>query len=423
LLIDVLRPMAVPIHRSRDNIVAQVRLDAGERRLMSGLFKVLRRHIDDNARRAVDVYQAELPDFRTVAADGAVHDEMMDFAVLLRRREVELGALDEPFTAGDLAVLRAFGEARGEAGVSFKSQQRVVALHSRLTLREIHEAAGADDSVDLMHMLGWLPSNGMAAQNAYTEGFLASQKRLVPVVNRVQAFARMLLAGNPAAAAAATGLNFSVASHYLVTVVRMPSPPFDSVDDRRDKIVDLILRRYRIPVTWHEPEELIALLPADDADASAEERALLLVRDFASMVGRPCSTGAARGRRQAMADILAVAREVSRVTPVEAVPRRVHVLSDVFVELGVARIPGVEEWLRGIGRSLSAGPDLVSTVDAFYQHGMHRLRTADALHIHPRTLDYRLRRVGELTGLDPGSVRGVRTLSAAVALVLAGTWQ
>jgi PucR-like helix-turn-helix protein len=415
--------MAVPTHRSRANLVAQARLDAGERRLMSGLFKVLQRHIDDNARRAVEVYAAELPDFRAVAADGAVHDEMIDFAVLLRRREVELGAVDQPFTAGDLAVLRAFGEARGAAGVSLKSQQRVLALHSMLTLREIHEAAGADDSADLMHMLAWLPSNGMAAQNAYTEGFLASQKRLISVASRVQAFTRMLLAGNPAAATAATGLSFSVAANYFVVVVRVPSPPFDLADDLREKIVDLILKRYRIPITWHEPEELIALLPADDADVPAEERALPLVRDFASMVGRPCSTGAARGRRQAMTDILTVARQVSRVAPVEAVPRRVHVMSDVFVELGVARTPGVEEWLRGIGQRLSAGPDLVTTLDVFYQHGMNRLRTADALHVHPRTLDYRLRRAYELTGLDPGSVRGVRTLSAVVALVLAGTWR
>jgi hypothetical protein len=390
---------------------------------MSGLFKVLRRRIDGNARRAVDVYQAELPDFRSVAADGAVHDEMVEFAVLLRRREVELGASDQPFTAGDLAVLRAFGEARGAAGVSLKSQQQVLALHSMLTLREIHEAAGADDSGDLMHMLGWLPANGLAAQNAYTEGFLESQKRLVSVVNRVQALARMLLAGNPAAATAAAGLGFSVASHYLVTVVRVPGLPFDSVDDRRDEIVDLILKRYRIPVTWHEPEEFIALLPTDDAHAPVEERALVLVRDFAAMIGRPCSTGAACGRRQALADSLGAAREVSRVAPVEAVPRRVHVMSDVFVELGVARMPAVEEWLRGFGQKLSAGPDLVATVDAFYQHGMNRLRTAAALHIHPRTLDYRLRRVCELTGLDPGSVRGVRTLSAAVAFVLARTWQ
>jgi DNA-binding PucR family transcriptional regulator len=96
-------------------------------------------------------------------------------------------------------------------------------------------------------------------------------------------------------------------------------------------------------------------------------------------------------------------------------------MSDTFVELGVARTPDVEEWLRGIGQRLAAGPDLVTTLDAFYEHGMNRLRAAGALHIHPRTLDYRLRRVGELTGLDPESVQGVRTFSATVSFLLSGT--
>jgi DNA-binding PucR family transcriptional regulator len=50
---------------------------------------------------------------------------------------------------------------------------------------------------------------------------------------------------------------------------------------------------------------------------------------------------------------------------------------------------------------------------------MNRTSAAAALHIHPRTLDYRLRRVREVTGIDPGSTVGVRLLSATVARTLA----
>jgi sugar diacid utilization regulator len=53
---------------------------------------------------------------------------------------------------------------------------------------------------------------------------------------------------------------------------------------------------------------------------------------------------------------------------------------------------------------------------------MTALRTAAALHIHSRTLDYRLQRVRELVDLDPGSVRGIRVLSAAVIRVQADAW-
>jgi carbohydrate diacid regulator len=42
------------------------------------------------------------------------------------------------------------------------------------------------------------------------------------------------------------------------------------------------------------------------------------------------------------------------------------------------------------------------TLDAWFAHDGHPAATAEALHIHRNTLDYRLRRVGEITGLDPG---------------------
>jgi carbohydrate diacid regulator len=42
------------------------------------------------------------------------------------------------------------------------------------------------------------------------------------------------------------------------------------------------------------------------------------------------------------------------------------------------------------------------TLEAWFAHDGHPAATAEALHIHRNTLDYRLRRVGEITGLDLG---------------------
>ncbi|MEU8635467.1 helix-turn-helix domain-containing protein [Amycolatopsis sp. NPDC048633] len=78
--------------------------------------------------------------------------------------------------------------------------------------------------------------------------------------------------------------------------------------------------------------------------------------------------------------------------------------------------------LRDVARRLANGPDLVTTLDVYYRNDMNRLRSAVALHIHPRTLDYRLRRVRESTGVDPASTKGIRILTAAVARLLAGAW-
>jgi hypothetical protein len=387
---------------------------------MEGLFKLLWDRVDSNARRAVDVYVSELPDFRSVAEDTRARASMLDFAVLLRRREAELAADGAPFTDKDLAVLAAFGEERGAQGISLSSRRRVLDLHDVLTLREIHEAAGLNEVDHVTEMIGWLPANALAGQNAYAQGFLKGQKRSLPFVKRVQDLAVTLLADISVVPGLAESLNMRVADRYVITVVRASGAPLPT-DRRREEVLGALLKRYPVPMTWREPGELVALLPCDDTEA-AKERAMCLVRDFAQMVGQPCATGTATGRTHALGDTVALARRISRVAPVENVPRRLHTMADVFVELGVAQLPQVDDWLRGLAQRLAIGPDLVATLDAFYRHDMNRLNTAGTLRIHPRTLDYRFRRVRELVGMEPGSLQGVRVLSAVVARALAGRW-
>ncbi|GAA2619916.1 helix-turn-helix domain-containing protein [Actinomadura fulvescens] len=387
---------------------------------MNGLFKLLWDRVDENARRAVDVYISEVPDFRSVAEDERARASMLDFAVRLRRREAELAADGAPFTDRDLAMLTAFGEERGGQGVSLMSRGRVLDLHDVLTLREIHEAAGLNEVDHVTEMIGWLPANGLAGQNAYTRGFLNGHQRSQSFVKRVQDLAATLLADISVASGLPERLGMRLADRYVITVVRVTGGPLPN-GRGREEIVGALLKSHQVPMTWREPDELVAVLPCGDV-AAAEEHALCLVRDFARMVGRPCAAGAAAGQARALRDTVALARRISRVAPVDTVPRRVHVMADVFVELGVAELPQADEWLRGLARRLAGGPDLVATLDAYYQHDMNRLHTAGALRIHPRTLDYRLRRARELVEMDPGSLQGVRVLSAVVTHVLAGRW-
>ncbi|MFD0566346.1 helix-turn-helix domain-containing protein [Kitasatospora saccharophila] len=64
---------------------------------------------------------------------------------------------------------------------------------------------------------------------------------------------------------------------------------------------------------------------------------------------------------------------------------------------------------------LAARPELLDTLRTFLTCGLDRRRTAATLQVHPNTVDYRLRRTADLTGLD--AVRGpdLLTLRAALA--------
>ena len=381
---------------------------------MGALFTLLRDRVDRNAQRAVEVYTAELPDFRVAAEKKSVRSAMLDFAVLLRRREAELAADGEPFTPADLAVLTAYGTERGRQAVSFASQRKVMVLHSTLTLLEIQEAAGPNEIDHLMHMLEWLPTNGLAAQRAYTRGYLIGQKSFLPLVSQVRQLAKALLADDAAAADLAEALDLRPADGYLVLSVRVIGSPVD--EDDRDQIVNTLLRRARLPMVWDTPDEFVALLPAGPTRTpeQTETQALAIAAELAELVARPCSVGAATAKTGALADAASLAGRVSRVSPPQKTPSHLPNMRDMFVELAVTELPQVDDWLTDLGRQLATGPDLVRTLDAFYRHDMNRLNTAGELRIHPRTLDYRLHRVRELVGIDPSSTRGVRTLSTAV---------
>ncbi|ROP28981.1 PucR family transcriptional regulator [Couchioplanes caeruleus] len=387
---------------------------------MGDLFRLWRQQVTDNARRAVDAYQEELLEYRNLAGSPRGRSEMLDFAVFLRQRTVELAADGAPFPDDDLEFMAAMGRQRGEKGLTLTAQRQGLLLHTRLTLREVYEAAGPSDIDATMHTLAWLAPAGLAAQGAFTRGWIEGQQRTLSTVAQVRLLTVMLLADDKDAAELARGLHMSVPDHVLATVVRVAGGPPGPDQASRDEFASMLLKTHWAPLSWQDPHEVVALIPsAPGGQQAAADRVLALAREVAGMVGRPCAVGTAPGRVHAFGDAVALARQVSDVAPLRAVPRHAYAVTDVFAELGAARLAEVGQWLQAVAEQLTGGPDLVATLDAYYQHDMNRLRTAAALCIHPRTLDYRLARVRELTGLEPGSTRGVRVLSTAVARILA----
>jgi hypothetical protein len=388
---------------------------------MGDLFAEWRRRADVNSRRAVEVTTKELPDFRRVAADRRARAGMIDFEVFLRERTAVLAAENRRHTKDDLELVAATGRERGAAGISPVSARQVVLLHLSLVHRVVQEAAGPYDVEDLMRALRWIPQ-GRSAAAAYTRGVLLGQQRRLSVADRVQMLADLVLAGDPMATDLATNLTMTVPERCLVLVARIPEMISGRADPPRAEIVESLLTRHWLPISWRAPEEFIALVGTDGV-VSADDRALAVARDFGQLVELPCAVGAAECGPGELAAALEQARQVCQVAPLTVRPGVVFQRTDLFAELSVAKVPRAELWLRDVARRIADGPDLIATLDSFYRNNMARTVTAAALRIHPRTLDYRLQRVRELTGLDPLSVKGVRILSTAVTRALAGAWR
>lgn len=95
-------------------------------------------------------------------------------------------------------------------------------------------------------------------------------------------------------------------------------------------------------------------------------------------------------------------------------PAGLYRLADVLLEYQLSR---PSEALNGLARllhPLEDKPELLHTLETYLAHGLDRRAAAAALHVHPNTVDYRIRRIGRLTGLSPARPMDLQHLNAAL---------
>ncbi|TXS51074.1 helix-turn-helix domain-containing protein [Streptomyces sp. t39] len=117
-------------------------------------------------------------------------------------------------------------------------------------------------------------------------------------------------------------------------------------------------------------------------------------------------------------EVGAAARLVHEIRAVAVASGRgpgVHRLSDVLLEYQLMRPGPARDALAELVRPLADRPELLSTLRTFLQCGLSRQRTAELLRIHPNTVDYRLRRAADATGLDATSGSDVVRVRAALS--------
>lgn len=130
------------------------------------------------------------------------------------------------------------------------------------------------------------------------------------------------------------------------------------------------------------------------------------IRIAVAVADRPDQVGA----------VAATAAEVLRLVCALGKPPGVYTLDDVLLEYHLTRHDESAQLLGALLDPLADRPDLLRTVRVFLEEQYDRRRTARRLSLHPNTVDNRLDRVTELTGLNPATPRGVALLMTALAL-------
>ena len=105
---------------------------------MGSLFAELARRASANARREVETYTREIPEFGFLDKDSRARAETLEHSMWFRRRTVELSPDNSELSGDDLGCIASMGELRAGAGMSLDARQRVLRVHTALMLREIN---------------------------------------------------------------------------------------------------------------------------------------------------------------------------------------------------------------------------------------------------------------------------------------------
>ncbi|MFI2372951.1 PucR family transcriptional regulator [Streptomyces sp. NPDC018833] len=188
------------------------------------------------------------------------------------------------------------------------------------------------------------------------------------------------------------------------------------------------LRRLRVELERHAEGPVLSALSGDGGLALipyGTEARLLADRDWdrlssvvshmSRVAGVDIMAGAAAAAPEGVSAAVRQAEEVRRVAVSAGRDPGVYRLGDVLLEYQLMQPGPARDALAELMRPLTGRPELLGTLRTFLDSGLSRQLTAERLRVHPNTVDYRLRRAAEATGLDATSGADVMRVRAALS--------
>lgn len=229
-----------------------------------------------------------------------------------------------------------------------------------------------------------------------------------------------LLGGHPTSTMARE-CGIDISDRYRVLALAIPRHPDESNPMLNAKVVARRkLRRVQAELATRCDDTVLSLLSVDGGT-------LLIPADGITKG----SLKELIGHLSRAARVHITATEVTAAT--DAVPTaadQAHELLDMVARLG--SVPGLyhfdelaleyqltrpgpaREQLGSLLDPLDEYPELLETLQTHIAYNLNRRRTARLLHVHTNTVDYRLKRIGQLTGFDPSEASGLWRLRSAL---------
>ncbi|MFG2723411.1 PucR family transcriptional regulator [Streptomyces sp. NPDC048416] len=296
---------------------------------------------------------------------------------------------------------------------------RTYTLGARELWEALREASGPGEHEALAELAGELFSAVDRVVGAVAQSYLDEQAALVAEQREQRrSRARALLEGRPVAGGSAP------AGPVLVLCLRFGDAAVTEGSSRSPVAVRRLVRRVQAALDRVFGAEVLAVLDGDGGHAVVPDATELpghaweLVCEAAGAGVRLAAAGASGAD-----DVPRAARltsEVVRISAARGARPAVHRLDDVLLEYHLSRPSEGSARIAALLAPLASRPELVETLRTHLEQRQDRRATARVLSLHPNSVDNRLARAQELSGLDLADPRDVALALAALLLSEAG---
>ncbi|GAA0658496.1 helix-turn-helix domain-containing protein [Kitasatospora atroaurantiaca] len=335
----------------------------------------------------------------------------------------------EPPGETELARISESSARRADEGVPLEAVVGAYHFGAQECAARVLAAAGPGDLPDLLlvqdRLLGYLRLVSCAVAAGYVQERQAALSD--EQVARQSLLSRLLEGGDPQTAADRAGLPLPPC--YLVLGITMGPHPDELLPGVNHTVAARRkLRRLRNELqrqTAGDPLSALSgngglvLIPSDtppgDFGSTDRDRLSRLVEHLGRMCGAELLVAAAAAAPGGVADAARLVGEVREVAQASGRGPGLYLLDDVLLEYQLSRPSRARDRLAVLLDPLTRRPELLDTLRTFLACGLDRRQAAARLQVHPNTVDYRLRKATELTGLDAARGADQLTLRAALA--------
>jgi hypothetical protein len=367
------------------------------------------------SRRVLARLLEELPVYAALPGEEVAGDiaEIVQHSVRMFADAVEARRVPDDTALG---AQRRSARRRAEEGVPLDAILAAYQLGIAMVWSQVSAGATAEDHADLREVLDMLLEVQRRMLGVVAESYLTTRRAIDSEEHsgRHALMAALLSGADPDG-------TIRAAPRYAVLTLDLERHPDEDAAApgvaarRKIRRVREVLDAFAEQpcLTTFRSDRGTVLMPLDATDPEHADLCALIL-GAAEAAGAPVTAAVAVTEASGVPTAVTRTAEIVDLVRATGRPPGLYRLDDVLLDYQLSRPSAGLPALAARLDPLAARPELLTTLQTYLDLSRDRRAAASELHVHPNTVDYRLRRVSELTGLSAHRIEDLGELHASL---------